>query len=252
MVVLDKGEVELVDYCASDQMVLRAMLVSTGKDDSTNLSTDYIGKGYDTSTRRESVTDIISRNRGRINYLMREHHGTPFEHNFFCFRIKAPIFVIREWHRHRIGWSYNEQSGRYMELGPEWYIPDANNIRTRVGKPGHYTYEVLDNSTESGFLKVKEFRETLDETCAISYRNYKSSLAMVVAPEQARMFLHVNHYSSFYASCNARSLMHFLALRNAPTAQWEIQQYAEALEIIFAEKMPVTYKAYVDNGRIAP
>lgn len=237
--VLDHGSVELIDNMASDQSVLRSMLVSTGNDD-TDLSTQIPTGLPPDRTQFPAVTQ----NKGRINYLMREKHGTPFEHNAFTFRVCAPIFVLREWHRHRIGWSYNEQSGRYMELGDKWYIPDE--VRTRVGKPGHYTYETFWGEPAA------TFREALRTQCADSYKYYKQALEAEIAPEQARLFLHVNHYSSMYATCNARSLMAFLELRNAPTAQWEIQQYAQALEEVFAEAMPVTYQAFVDNGRIAP
>lgn len=246
MKILDHGSVELVDSMASDQSVLRAMLISTGKDEELRelltkypSATDEVDEEVYIAERK-----AVDRNKGRINYLMREKHGTPFEHNSFIFRVTAPIFVFREWHRHRIGWSYNEQSGRYMELGDKWYIP--TEVRTRVGKPGHYTYQSVIPEQRD------QFQYWLTEACNRSYEMYKTFLRDGIAPEQARMFLHVNHYSSMYATCNARSLMAFLELRNASTAQWEIQQYAQALENIFAEKMPVTYAAFISNGRIAP
>lgn len=227
MQVLDYGEVNQMEECASDQMVLMAMLVSTGKDETDPYNTE--------------------RAAGRINYLMKNKHGTPFEHNFFMFRVTAPIFVIREWHRHRIGSSYNEQSGRYMELGDKWYIPKAEDVRTRVGKPGRYTYEPMDH------VHAGMFQENLGRRCYESYNSYKNALEMGIAPEQARMFLHVNHYSSFYYSCNARSLMKFLELRGeGSTAQWEIREYAAAIEWFFMGEMPLTYEAFVKNGRIAP
>lgn len=244
MKVLDHGSIELIKVCAEDADVLTAMLVSTGKDRQelwTGLEYPFLSDEATDEMYRE-----VERNKGRINFLMRDKHGTPFEHNFFKFRITAPIFVIREWHRHRIGHSYNEQSGRYMELSDKWYIPEPQNVRTRVGKPGHYTYDPIDESLAKAFIGH------LEEVCWKSHIAYKDALLRGVAPEQARMFLHVNHYSSFYHSCNARSLMHFLELRNAPNAQWEIVQYAIAMEHIFAEHMPVTYQAFVDNGRIAP
>lgn len=252
MKVLDHGEVDLIDSAASDQSVLRAMLVSTDKDlIDTNLMLDYGGTVPYGDRLRADIDKQIARNKGRINYLMREHHGTPFEHNFFCFRVTAPIFVLREWHRHRIGWSYNEQSGRYMELGDKWYIPNRQDIRTRVGSAGHYVYELMMHSVGGDEL-ITSYLEDLRNTCQRDYLDYKAYIAEGVAPEQARLLLHVNHYSSMYATCNARSLMHFLALRANPTAQWEIQQYADALEKFFAEAMPVTYEAFVNNGRVAP
>jgi thymidylate synthase (FAD) len=236
--VLDHGEVELITHAGGDESVLRSMLVSTGKDTSANFeTTNPIGSDDDEHVRR---------NKGRINFLMRDHHGTPFEHNIFTFRVKAPIFVLREWHRHRIGWSYNEQSGRYMELGSQWYVPALKDVRKRVGKAGSYTYEQMSSNTALMFLNE------LDRVCGHSYERYKVAMVNDIAPEQARLFLHVNHYVSMYATCNARSLMNFLVLRNDPAAQWEIREYALRLENIFAQQMPVTYEAFLRNGRIAP
>lgn len=243
--VLDHGEVELIEFAGGDKSVLRSMLVSTGKDDTGLETVDH----YELFADHQDADDLreeVKKNKGRINYLMREKHGTPFEHNFFCFRITAPIFVIREWHRHRIGWSYNEQSGRYMELGDKFYVPAETNVRKRVGKPGAYRYEYAGDELAVTFSAI------LEKACEDSYGAYKAALDQGVAPEQARLFLHVNHYSSFYASCNARSLMHFLALRNSAQAQWEIREYAKVLESCFAEKMPVTYEAFVTNNRVAP
>lgn len=237
MQILDHGSVELIDSMASDQSVLRAMLISTGRDESEDWITQPV-QGLDTESS-------VLKNRGRINYLMKNKHGTPFEHNCFIFRVTAPIFVFREWHRHRIGWSYNEQSGRYMELGDKWYIPDK--VRTRVGKPGHYKYEIMEES-----VHTVQFRDWLNQACSNDYFLYKGFLEKGVAPEQARMFLHVNHFVSCYCTCNARSLMKFLELRAHENAQWEIQQYANALESYFSESMPVTHEAFNNNGRIAP
>lgn len=244
-VVLDHGEVELIEFAGGDKSVLRSMLVSTGKDDTGLETVDHYGLFADHQDA-DDLREEVKKNKGRINFLMREKHGTPFEHNFFCFRITAPIFVIREWHRHRIGWSYNEQSGRYMQLGDRWYVPHPDNVRTRVGKPGQYVFETAPPEI------ITEYVGALSDSCENAYRCYMQALELGVAPEQARLFLHVNHYSSFYASCNARSLMHFLALRNSSQAQWEIREYAKVLESCFAEKMPVTYEAFVTNLRVAP
>src|SRR4051795_6528415 len=88
----------------------------------------------------KQVTEVDVAGRGIIQYMMTHKHGSPFEHNLFTFHVKCPIFVAREWMRHRIG-SFNEWSGRYSELEPEFYIPDLQDVRTQVGKPGRYTYE---------------------------------------------------------------------------------------------------------------
>jgi thymidylate synthase (FAD) len=180
-----------------------------------------------------------------LKFLMKNRHGTPFEHNAFRFHIKAPIFVFREWQRHRIA-SYNEMSARYMELPGEWYIPKLEHVRVRVGKPGHYTYEPARLETAVDFI------ETLTDVCDASYMCYKDALKFGIAPELARCFLHVNHYSEMYWTTNARSMMNFLSLRNHPEAQWEIQQFAGAVEMFFRDQMPITANAFVDLGRIAP
>jgi thymidylate synthase (FAD) len=221
--VLDYGFVELHDSMGDDLAVVNAARVSYGKESFATQDADI----------------------GLIKYLMKHRHGTPFEHNSFTFRVKAPIFVFREWQRHRIG-SFNEMSARYMELPAEWYIPYTHDVRLRVGKPGHYTYEPAPESHASDFVLA------LSITCNNAYLEYKYWLEHGIAPEQARMFLHVNHYSEMWWTVNARSLMNFLSLRNAPTAQWEIRQYAEIVEDLWAARMPFTADAFIENGRLAP
>jgi thymidylate synthase (FAD) len=221
--VLDYGFVRLDGAEATDLSVVNSARVSFGK-------------------QRE---EILESDIGLIGYLMRERHGTPFEHNMFRFHVKAPIFIFREWQRHRIG-SFNEMSARYMELPGEWYVPKPENVRVRVGRPGRYTYEQAPSVDASAFIT------TLKDDCEISYSSYLGALRLTIAPEQARLFLHVNHYSEMYWTVNARSLMNFLSLRNAPTAQWEIQQFAKAVEWFFNLSMPVTAGSFIRNGRVAP
>lgn len=180
-----------------------------------------------------------------IGFLMRNRHGTPFEHNSFRFHVCAPLFVFREWQRHRIS-SYNEWSARYSKLEPRFYIPDMRDIRTQVGKPGNYSYEPVDP------VHAGVFRDMLLRHCAESFANYERAMEHGVAKEQARMFLPVNIYSEMYWTVNARSMMNFLSLRNAETAQWEIRQYAQVIEEFFVGSMPLTAKAFIDNERVAP
>jgi len=224
MKVLDKGFVELESCCADDLSVVNSARVSF------NTHHDIMEVGDDKL----------------IGFLMKNHHGTPFEQNFFRFRVKAPIFVFREWHRHRIGVSINEWSARYSELKPDFYIPNVGDVRTQVGKPGHYTYQTVDIRTALDFTELLEF------SCDSAFERYQAALQIGIAKEQARFFLPVNIYSEMYWSCNARSLMNFLALRNSPKAMWEIQQYAQVLESLFQEKMPVTYEYFIENNRVAP
>lgn len=223
----DHGFVALDNYCADDLDVANAARVSFNK-----------------RTTVDENGEIKKEDAGLINYLLKGKHGTPFEHNFFRFRIKAPIFVFREWHRHRIGHSYNEWSARYSELKPEFYIP--SNVRTQVGKPGAYTYKTLNEQD------AEEFRKGLINNCTECFNLYQQALENNIAKEQARLFLPVNIYSEMYWSCNARSLMHFLNLRNSEFAQWEIRQYAIVVEEIFAQIMPITHAAFINNGRVAP
>ena len=189
-------------------------------------------------TRRETMEE---RDAGLVRFLMRERHGTPFEHNFFRFHIKAPLFVTREWQRHRIG-SFNERSGRYSELPDEFYVPAASAVRTQVGKPGAYTFEPMPTRRPPRCAPASS-RATPSPTAAT-----RSCSSAGVAKEVARSVLPVGLYTEFYWSVNARSLMNFLSLRNAAAAQYEIRVYAEAAEQHFAHAMPVTHASFVGSG----
>ena len=182
---------------------------------------------------------------GLIRFLMRERHGTPFEHNAFRFHIRAPIFVAREWFRHRVG-SFNEFSMRYARATDDFYVPAREDVRTQVGKPGAYSFEpVADDVAETT-------REELAAVYEKAYETYERLVEMGVARELARAALPVGAYTEFYWTVNARALMNFLSLRNAETAQREIRRYAEACETFFAERMPITYEAFLANNRVAP
>lgn len=222
--VLDHGFVALEAACADDLSVVNSARVSFNK-------------------RHDEMEDGDPQ---LVGFLLKNRHGTPFEHNYFRFRVKAPLFVFREWHRHRVGHSYNEWSARYSELREEFYVPAVEAVRRQIGKPGHYSYEPAPIEDAS------EFRDALRRQGAEAFRHYRLALEAGIAKEQARLFLPVNAYSEMYWSCNARSLMAFLSLRNAPQAQWEIRQYAIAVEGIFAELMPVTHAHFLANGRASP
>jgi thymidylate synthase (FAD) len=221
--VLDHGFVRLDAALADDLSVVNAARVSFGA----------------------RVDRMDDRNAGLVRFLMRERHGTPFEHNLFRFHIKAPLFVTREWQRHRVG-SFNERSGRYSELPDEFYVPAAADVRTQVGKPGAYTFEPVPDDI------AEQVRDGIAASYAESYQRYQELLADNVAKEVARTVLPVGLYTEFYWSLNARSLMNFLSLRNAETAQREIRLYAEAVEAHFARAMPVTYESFLGQGRTAP
>ena len=220
----DGGFVRLDAACADDLSVVNAARVSFG-----------------TTKEQMDAADV-----GLVKFLMRERHGSPFEHNFFRFHVKAPIFVVREWFRHRIGWSYNEMSGRYTELLAEAWVPRVEDIRTQVGKPGSYSFDPVspDIATEA--------RDEILLANQMAWGSYSTLLEMGIAKEVARTVLPVGNFTEFYASCNARSLMAFCSLRNHPNAQAEIRSYAQALEDALAQHMPVTHAAFLDNNRTAP
>jgi thymidylate synthase (FAD) len=228
--------VELVKHSAADSDVLFAARVSTLGEQ----SLDELKKDPE-------------RSKGLINFLMRDRHGSPFEHNSMTFFISAPIFVFREFMRHRVGWSYNEESGRYRELQPVFYVPDASRKLVQQGRPGKY--EFVEGTEEQHRL----VSESMAESYRQAYRTYQQMLEAGVAREVARSVLPVGLYSSMYATCNARSLMHFLGLRTqhelakVPSfPQREIEMVGERMEAAWAGLMPLTYAAFNANGRVAP
>src|SRR5262249_21624474 len=192
----------------------------------------------------QSAQEMSDRDAGLIGFLMRERHGSPFEHGYFRFLVKAPLFVVREHHRHRAGHSYNEWSGRYSKMEAEFYIPDY--VRTQVGKPGAYSFERVSDDTR------ELARQEIEESAQRAFEAYERMLDQGVAKEVARAVLPLSTYTKYYWSCNPRSLMHFCGLRNHDSAQYEIQQYAAAAESFLARLMPVTHAAFVENSRVAP
>ena len=188
--------------------------------------------------------ELDERDAGLVRFLMREGHGSPFEHGYFRFLVKAPLFVVREHHRHRAGHSYNEWSGRYSKLEPEFYVPDY--VRTQVGKPGAYSFEPVDETTREAT------RREVAQNAERAFQTYERLLEQGVAKEVARAVLPLSTYTKYYWSCNPRSLMHFCSLRNHEAAQYEIRQYAAAAESFLERLMPVTHAAFVAAGRTAP
>lgn len=211
--VLDHGFVDLLDSMANDLAVVNAARVSF-------------------ATRKEVMELSDER---LIMFLMRERHTSPFEHAVFRFHVRAPIFVVREWQRHRMA-SYNEQSGRYSEFKELFYAPDY--VRTQVGKPGAYRFEPMDPATAQDVHDVIEIHNHM------SFNMYKDLIATGVAKEQARLVLPGTLYTEFWFTVNAHSLMNFLRLRNSEHAMFEIREYAKAVEGYFADQMPVTFEAF--------
>jgi thymidylate synthase (FAD) len=237
--------VELVRSSASDGDVLFAARVST-------LGEQSLQAAPREAAGAAGADELLPRDKGLINFLMRDRHGTPFEHNMMTFYVQAPIFVFREFMRHRIA-SYNEESGRYRELRPVFYVPGADRNLVQVGKPG--AYEFLPGDDKQHAL----VDETVREASARAFADYQKMLAAGVAREVARMVLPLNIYSSMYVTINARSLMNFLSLRTRDEGaafpsfpQREIEMCAERMEAIWQRLMPVTHAAFVAQGRVAP
>ena len=227
--------VELVKASASDSDVIWAARVSTAGENSL-----------------DDVNSDAARSEGLINYLARERHGSPFEHTSMTFFISAPIFVFREFMRHRIA-SYNEESGRYRELRPNFYVPAKERKLVQIGKAGSYTF--IDGTDEQYEITVAAIKES----CTVAYDNYKKMLDAGVAREVARAVLPVGLYSSMYVTMNARALMNFLSLRTSREGshfpsypQREIEMVAEKMEQYFANLMPLTHSAFEKSGRVAP
>jgi thymidylate synthase (FAD) len=241
--------VTLVHEDAADLHVVHAARVST-------LGEHVMGKLEDLgliTSEQWRTREMLERDRGLIGFLMRDHHGTPFEHNSLTFMVKAPIFIAREFMRHRAGWSYNEESGRYRELEPNFYVPGPERKLVQVGKPG--AYQFLAGTDDQARIVNNAVMYAYEKAWSM----YKLMLNEGVAREVARVVLPVGIFTTFYATCNARSLMHFLSLRTqderAKTIsfpQWEIELVAGQMEKLWAAVMPVTYAAFNEHGRCAP
>ena len=221
--VLDHGFVRLDDAMASDLSVVNGARVSFAR----------------------HKTEMDESDEGLIRFLMRDRHGTPYEHNAFRFHVRAPLFVAREWFRHRVG-SFNEFSMRYAKASDEFYVPAPEDVRSQVGKPGAYSFEPVDEEL------AERTREEFQEVYQHAFETYERLVEAGVARELARSVMPVGAYTEFFWTVNARALMNFVSLRAAETAQREIRRYADAVEHFFAAKMPVTHAAFVAANRVAP
>lgn len=220
---VSESTVELIQSNASDEMVAMAAWVSN------NLVSE------------ERLQDT-AKVQGLIKFLYREKHLSPFEHGQFTFKITTPIFVAREFHRHRTQ-SYNEMSGRYTTMIPQFYVPDYDRPTIQSGKIGAYTFvadEPAGQQYTIGLIKGNSERAWLQ------YQELRES---GVANEVARMVLPVNIMTQFYATVNPRNLMAFLDLRTADQALYEIRDVANKMASIFEKQMPMTARAKreVDN-----
>lgn len=227
--------VELVKHTGSDLEIVHAARVST------------LGERFSETNHMEP--EELER---FIGFLMRERHGSPFEHSYFTFFIRVPLFVMREHMRHRIA-SYNEESARYRVISPYFYIPDKDRKLVQVGKPGAYTFE--QGTEEQYVVTLGNYKKS----CEDSYERYQEMLSQGIAREVARGVLPQTIYTSAYVTINSRSLMNFLSLRRNVEGQTypsypqrEIEMVAEKYEEFFKTIMPQTHSAFVKYGRVAP
>lgn len=234
---LDKPHVELVQATGGDESILWAARVSTGGD------REPLPEGY----------ELSDRDKGLIGYLMREKHGSPFEHNSMTVYVEAPLFVFREFQRHRIGFSYNEASGRYSVMEPNFWLTPEDRPLVNAGKPSKP--EMVKGTAE----QARIVREAEIEAYAAAWKAYEKMIAADIASEVARTVLPVGLYSKMYVTMNLRSAFALISLRtHEPEAahvsrpQLEIDQTVRLIEAIVAERFPVAYEHFNKNGRVAP
>jgi len=214
---LDHGFVRLIDYMGSDESIVQAARVSYGKG-----------------------TKKVHQNRGLIRYLMRHQHTTPLEMVEFKFHCKLPIFVARQWIRHRTA-SVNEYSLRYSQALNEFYLPELDVIRkqSKTNRQGRSSETVPEE------LQQKVF-SILERTTQQAWEDYQELEQADIARELARIHLPISLYTEWYWKIDLHNLFHFLKLRLDPTAQYEIRVYAEAIAEIVKIAVPLTWEAFED------
>ena len=214
---LDKGFVRLIDVMGDDNAIVQAARVSYG-----------------------SGTKKVHEDRGLIRYLMRHLHTTPFEMVEFKFHVKLPIFVARQWIRHRTA-NVNEYSGRYSEMKDEFYVPAIDQVRAQsaTNKQGR-AEEAFDPS------EAERIRTGMLDTQTRLYGEYQDLLQADLAREIARINLPVSNYTEWYWKVDLHNLFHFLKLRIDPHAQYEIRVYGEVMAQIVKAAVPVAYEAFED------
>ena len=215
--VLDHGYVRLVDHMGSDLSIVRAARVS-----------------YDAAWRAGEDTGSDAR---LINYLWAHKHSTPFEAVTFTFEVHAPIFVFRQWHRHRT-WSFNELSARYRELPEEFYVPDAAVLKAQSKNNKQGRDGDLDPRA------VERAQYAMNAAAAQSFAAYREMLEAGVARELARSVLPVSTYSTMFATVNLLNLLKFMSLRSDPHAQYEIRVYSDAMIELIRPVVPVAVAAW--------
>jgi len=212
--VLDRGFVRLIDHMGTDLTVVNAARVSFGK-------------------RKEAFD---AKDAELVGYLAEHEHTAPFRHAYLTFHVKAPIFVFRQWMKHRIASDFNEISGRYVEFPEdEFFVPETFRQQAKVNKQG--------SEGEIPEANRAQARETYLAACRNSVAEYKKLIELGVCREQARCILPLGLYSEVYWTVSLQAAAHFLHLRLDAHAQWEIQQYAQAVRELIAPIFPESLKA---------
>lgn len=241
---------EYRDHMGNDDSLIEAMLVSTKQDEELLEALRAVGLDHTVS---ETPEQYAKSRKPRLDFMMKHRHGSPFEQAAMKFYIKAPIMVFREWHRHRIGFSYNEASARYKVMPPLFYIPGPERPIVQVGK--HSSSEWVAGTPE----QYERQRKRKIRAYSLAWEMYVEGILDGEAKETARLVLGVGLYSEMVTTLNPRSCMAFLSLRqHQPEAmfvsrpQWEINQCANQMEETFKQLFPLTHDVYVANGRVAP
>ncbi len=214
--VLDHGFIRVVDYMGSDSAIVQAARVSYGKG-----------------------TKQISQDEALIKYLMRHHHTTPFEMCEIKFHVKLPIFVARQWIRHRTA-NVNEYSARYSIFDNEFYTPKPEQVAKQSDNNKQGSGEAFDPDTS------KEIIDSLTNDSNLVYSHYEKFIEQGLAREIARTNLMLNYYTQFYWKIDLHNLLHFLKLRADKHAQYEIRVYAEVMLDIIKKWVPLAYNAFVE------
>lgn len=253
--VLDHGYVSYIDHMGGEERIIEAARQSTQK--------GFLGWGPRVDKHGPDCNSADGRNNPSncfcspapgdeklLEYLYKNKHFTPFEMVELTIQVKAPIMVFREWHRHRTQ-SYNEMSGRYIQMPNEHYVPKAR-VQDQKNKQGSSVeapdLTIVDNWTNEWdqVITVKNLIENEQRTL---YQDYEAMLSAGVAKEVARINTPISRYSVMYAKANLRNWLGFLDLRTRPNAQWEIIQYANAVASIIKELWPRTYTLYEEYTR---
>lgn len=217
------GKVELVDYVGNDLTIVNAARVSFGK----------------------HKEELDEKDEKLIDYLIRHKHTSVLEHNFITFRIKVPLFVRSQHHRHRT-WSYNEISRRYTEENLQFYQPTQFRTQHKSNRQASNTEDLINPWVEEPdqWIQGRRVEDAVKDHHEESVKLYNKMMELGVCREQARGVLPQNLYTEYYASCNLSNLLKFIDLRTHEGAQWEIQVVAKACLDIATELYPKTVAAY--------